>query len=547
MPVDTSIYNRPAGPNPLQNIMELGKAADTMGNFAVGGAVQGAMGTDGNIDQNALANILKQSPVGAMKAIPTMDALTKLREAGFSADQAGLETFQKRMAITHHLFSGLASKENPTMKDVYDIASTALDPALGAKKYGITIPVIMNAVKQFRGLNSKQIREKALEIQTQAASTSEILGQHSPGMQVVDQGNQLTIVPTGTKANPAMGTAIPKGLPPTTPVATPQGTRYLGQQPPVPGGGVVPGGGTAGSPEPAAGGGAGAGGAPVLQALEGAILPDQGTVAGRFPKEGEFAPGAPRQVPTQSFRRDGGVPATPVPTGPAASLEPGYEQAANVVANTSGAMASELTKAADGSQQRKAMLGNLEEDLGKFTSGQGADWTRVAKNFANRNLPVPDSWKQKGAILDQSSVAAQENFNKQATMIAQAQFGTIGGTGTDAKFESAFATSPNETLSQMGNKGIIRLLKGNEDAISAKNKAWQAWQKTGKGPNTYGEFSVDFNKNFDPRAFQFKYLEPKERQEYVNQMDPRDKAEFLNNLTYARKNGWVTFDLPTKK
>lgn len=488
--VDTSIYRQQPQPSPLDMITKIGGAANALGDLAQGSAMQQALDpATGQVDQNKLLGLLKQSPVGANRAVPAMNALQQLRSAGYAADQAGLETFQKRMALTSHLFSGLASKSNPTMADVYDVASTALDPALQGDKFGITLPVVMNAVKQFRGLDGPGIRKKALEIQTHAATTSEILHQHSPGMQLVDQGGQMVYVPTGTPANPAIGTAIPKGLPPTTPVATPQGQQYLGEQPPVPGGGAV-----------------GPDGQPVVAQPRG--------------------------------------PA--VPRGPAAGQPLGRPEAAAAIGGQSGQAANSLTTANDTSPQRKAILGNLENLVTKFEPGKGADWTLVAKNFANRNLPIPKSWQENGGTFDLKSVASQEEFNKLAVQLAQQQFATIGGTGTDAKFSSAFETSPNDALSKLGNQSIMQLLKGNEDAIQAKNKAWQSWKKS-HGPETYDEFSADFNDKFDPRVFQFKYIAPKDRQSYVDGMADDDKMKFLTDLTHARKNNWVSFEQPKGK
>lgn len=521
--VDTSIYRQQPQQDPLGQIGKLGGALDTLGEIEVGKAQQSALNPQtGEIDRNELARMLQQTIAGSRKAIPTLDALEKLRSAGYGADQAGLETFQKRMAITHHLFSGLASKQNPTIDDVHEIAAKALDPALDAKKYGITLPVIMNAIRQFRGpngqpLSSAEIKKKALEIQTQAASTSEILQQHSPGHQVIDRGGNLEIVPTGTGAAPAIGTVIPKNLPPTTPVATPGGQQYLGEQPAPGPSAVTPG---AGLPPP-----------DVRVGAPPPYVKDQARV-------GSADPIRPNMVPTTRE--------PPVPTGPAATLRPGYAEAQQGIATAGAAAATTLTNAAANANRSKALLGNLEDDLTKFTSGRGADWTRLAKNFVNRNLPVPDTWKKEGAILDEKSLASQEQFAKTAQMIAQSQFATLGGTGTDAKLDSAVSTSPNELLSQYGNKGIIRMLKGNEDAIIAQNKAWQSWKKK-NGPDTYDEFQADFQQKYDPRAFQFQYLSPKDRTEYIAKMDPNDKPAFLRNLTNARKENWIRFDMPAAK
>lgn len=242
------------------------------------------------------------------------------------------------------------------------------------------------------------------------------------------------------------------------------------------------------------------------------------------------APGAQPGGPGVPVQQPGGAPAVPF-TPPA-----GFTEAASGIGAQSASAAGALTAANDTSMVRKAQLGNLEDDLKNFTSGPGADWTKFAKAWVNRNVPLPSNWQ-----FDPKSIASQEQFNKQAAMLAQSQFSAIGGTGTDAKFNSAFTTSPNETLSKLGNQGIMRLLKGNEDAIQAKNAAWQKWLKTGHGPQTYAQFQDEFNARFDPRAFQFKYIPKAERQAYIDRMDPADRERFVADLTHAHRQGWIKF------
>lgn len=219
-------------------------------------------------------------------------------------------------------------------------------------------------------------------------------------------------------------------------------------------------------------------------------------------------------------------------------LGPGQGAAIEKSGASSADAAIRLRDAADVAPMLKSTLGNLEEHLNSFTAGPGADWTRVGKAFVNRNVPLPNSWK-----FDPQSIASQEEFNKQALNLAQQQFQTLGGTGTDAKFSSAFETNPHETLSHLGNQGVIRLLKGNQDAIVAKNQAWMNWKRQ-YGPDSYDEFAQDFNRRYDPRAFQFKYMTKTERQKYVDRMDTRDRAEFIDSLTHAHKQGMIKFDSP---
>src|SRR5882672_4749888 len=97
--VDTSSYLKPQpAPNPLDTVTKFGQAADTLGNVEAGKAVQGAILPDGTIDRNALAQALKGTVAGSMKAIPTLSGYEQLRQAGHVADEAGLDNFQKRMA-----------------------------------------------------------------------------------------------------------------------------------------------------------------------------------------------------------------------------------------------------------------------------------------------------------------------------------------------------------------------------------------------------------------------------------------------------------------
>ena len=236
------------------------------------------------------------------------------------------------------------------------------------------------------------------------------------------------------------------------------------------------------------------------------------------------ASGAPQVAPLGTT-----IGAGPRPVG----LPPGQASAAEGIAGASAGQANNLTQLADSSPIRKAQLENLEGDIGNFTAGPGADWTKVAKAWANRNI-LPS-----GMQFDPSSIASQEAFTKQAEQLAQQQFATIGGTGTDAKIGSAFKSNPNETLSAMGNKGIINLLKGNEDAIQAKNSAWQKWLAAGNPPQSYAQFAAQFNQNFDPRMFQSQYMNKNDFVQMTKSMSPAELRDFSVKLKNSQGMGMV--------
>jgi hypothetical protein len=228
----------------------------------------------------------------------------------------------------------------------------------------------------------------------------------------------------------------------------------------------------------------------------------------------------------------GAAPSAAAPGGIVTSLPPGVGEAQTKTAAASAEQGIQLQRQAEGVPTRKAMLGNLEADLEHFTSGQGADWQAVAKNFANRNV-LPTAFQ-----FDPQSIASQEAFNKQATQLAQQQFAALGGTGTDSQLSSAFKSNPNETLSKLGNQQIIQLLKGNEDALAAKNSAWQDWQRK-NGPSTYGAFQEDFNKTYNPRVYQAQYMSPDQIKDMRAKMSPAEQSQFLKDYRALKELGYI--------
>lgn len=513
----TSSYPQPQPPqNPLDQITRIGQVADTLGNIQAGKAVQGAILPDGSIDRNALAQSLKGSVAGSMKAIPTLNAYEQLRQAGHVADEAGLDNFQKRMALVNHLFGGLASRDNPTIQDVNEIAARVLDPAVNGPKYGVTFPVVMNALKNFRGPDGRplppdQIKQRALELQTMTATTAEQLAAHSPKYSVQDDGTNVTFVPTGTEAHPRYP-VITKRIPTGTPQVDtdPNSPNYRKQvltpaQPPVP---------------------------------PSYINPRGDKITGPSNNFGGFVTGAQTGAPAPQGKPSSfdDIYRSRISGAPAAGLAPGVGAAATKTAETSADLGNALTTAANEVPQTRAILDNLERTLKDFTPGPGADYKRIAKAFANTVLP--ESWQKEGSILDPKSVSSQEEFNKLAYNLAQNQFQALGGTGTDAKLNSTMHTSPNELMSKNGVQGVIQLLKGNTDALAVKAKAWNAWKKV-HGEESYSDFSDDFNQNFNPRVFQFKYVPKTDRQKWYAAMSPEERRSFEEAASYALAKGWI--------
>src|SRR6185312_10128203 len=220
------------------------------------------------------------------------------------------------------------------------------------------------------------------------------------------------------------------------------------------------------------------------------------------------------------FAQQGSMPAGP---------KLGAETAANVTAAGAANQGLALSHQADEARDTKALLGNLKADLGGFSAGPGAgEWKHILAGL-----------QRLGVSIDPNMVANQENFNKVATMLAQRQFAQLGGTGTDRQLGSAIESNPNQALSNLGNERIVAMLKGNSDAIMLKNQVWQRWLQNGHSPASYNQFATEFNKAYDPRAFQMQYLSPAERKQMVSGMAPAEQAQFRSQYNAAVKRGWV--------
>jgi hypothetical protein len=182
-------------------------------------------------------------------------------------------------------------------------------------------------------------------------------------------------------------------------------------------------------------------------------------------------------------------------------------------------------------------LNNLRDQLSRIRTGPGAQLTREVLAAYNRVAPH-------ALQIGENVVAVQEEFVKLATQLAQRQFQMLGGTGTNEQLASAMRTSPNEFLSRLGNLNIIALLQGNALAIMAKNMEWRRWLNSGRGPETYGQFSAIFNQYFDPRVFQAVYMTPESRRHMINSMRSQSERDrFEQMFRFALERGWIR--LPT--
>ena len=124
-------------------------------------------------------------------------------------------------------------------------------------------------------------------------------------------------------------------------------------------------------------------------------------------------------------------------------------------------------------------------------------------------------------------------------MLSAQQMTQLGLSNTNAQVDMTSHLSPNERLTRMGNHEIIAVLKGNADAIQAKNAAWQSYYNQHKTDADYNTWSTQFNQTFDPRVFQAQHLTPEQRGNLISHMSRDERDSFLSNYAYAIDQGWV--------
>jgi hypothetical protein len=250
--------------------------------------------------------------------------------------------------------------------------------------------------------------------------------------------------------------------------------------------------------------------------------------------------GAPASVPTSALVTPTGEPrADNGLTGPHGEVQTDFSPSAKAAATATGTglagMGLNIVQRASRVPDNKAALetlGGLLDTPGLVLGPQSSGWNKLQQLAAQYGLAKP-------ASQPATAAAAKEEATKLAVMIAQNQFQAMGGTGTDAKLESAMHTSPSEFLTKQGNKQIIAMLKGNEDAYQHYAEAWQKWQDAGHGPESLGQFQAQWNKIYDPRVFQSQYMSPTQKAEMLKGMSQAEQDQFKAAYKRAHGLGWI--------
>lgn len=241
-------------------------------------------------------------------------------------------------------------------------------------------------------------------------------------------------------------------------------------------------------------------------------------------------PGIVTQGAAAHAAATGGTPQVQI-TGAA----PGVAAANAAPVAERGQRATEIENSYAGSVQRAAMLDELGAAGGDFRSGPGAQrWSKYVSEF-NRVT---------GAHFSDDAASAQQVFGKIAEQVAAQQAATMHLTNTNAQHEAAQLASPNATYSPEANNQVRALLRGNEDYIQTRAKAWAAAQRPGPNgqpgatPAQLDEFERQFAQIYDPRFFQEAYMTPNQRGAMARQMGPKAFQAFEAKRKQALSLKW---------
>jgi hypothetical protein len=494
MAIDASIASGGNQPNMLQTLLGATQLKGAMlqqqqltqqmgANQATSAAMQQAFDpATGRIDTNKLTAILSQDPNAAYNLPTVQGQILDQQNKQLQFDTGQLELAQKRTSALKSGLGALVGNPNVTQSDVMGVIARGIKDGIASPEQGVRY---VQDMPQDPAKLQQWIKQNYIQSLNAEAQLNAIM----PKQQVVNTGGVNQIVNTDaltgqvSLAGQLQNTLSPEAA--SHPVAayddrTGKPVALTTQQfvDQANGGGQAP--------MPGAGGN------------------------GRYPGAG----GAPQAALP-------GKPAMGVQTGPAL----GQSAAAEAVGKGSGDQVLNLQNQAEGSPQRVYFMQDMLANLKNFESGPTADWTAKANALALQLAPGMAA--RMG--VDPEAVKSKEEFAKFATNLAINSTSGLGA-GTDSKLAAAVAGNPNAALSKLGNEQIMKVLIGTERATQAKNLAWQ---NAGVGPEQYGKWSAQWNKDIDPRVFVTPELTQDERAKMFNGLKPAEQKSFLDSYRTA--------------
>ena len=477
--------------------------------------------TTGQLDSNKLMSLVAGNPAAAYLAGDVAAQAQQRQEEQYKLNQSGLSQTLNRMSPYNQAFAPLMRLgPNVTPGDVYSVvgslhaAGLPTDEIAGdiAASMPVMDPAKMNdpAYKQAYG---QQLQGWVTNQAGRSFSDGVQAQIFRPNVHLTDTGGGITGVDTNPTTNPnAVGMNLQKTLSPGEQVSqrtitAPDGSTYtlpaatvaVGQGQ----GNLVPGGGAGSTPSIFGTG-----------RLPGRGAPYSGPQASSVPGMPTPPPGAPPGAIQTGIGPAQSAGATVAGTGSANDAHNLYQSVA-----TSGSRIFQLNKALTALQ-----------NLGPTGTGPGTDTRQAVASYLNS---VP--YVRNIIGTDPNSIASYDEANKYLTAYASNQASAMGP-GTDSKLATALTSNASTHISNLAATDVVKATMGLERMQQAQA---QAFTQSGLPASNYDQWSANWNKSVDPRAYAFDLMNPQQRGTVLQSLSGPARTNFLNQVWSASQNGFI--------
>lgn len=216
----------------------------------------------------------------------------------------------------------------------------------------------------------------------------------------------------------------------------------------------------------------------------------------------------------------------------APGLAPGVATAAEGQAAQNTKRSGVLVDSASDSPTRVNVLDNiLQLSRDGVATGPTAEWTNKVKGVVG-SVPGFTGWKD--------DVTGYQEMKKFLNQNAIRAWTAAGGTGTDTQMNAAMQANPNDKMFPAAVQKMAQWAKAGELALQSKASAQDDWlSRNANNPQAQNQFESAWRKNFDPRVYQLKQMEPAEMQGFVAKMPANERAALLQKYSTAKQNGWI--------
>lgn len=255
------------------------------------------------------------------------------------------------------------------------------------------------------------------------------------------------------------------------------------------------------------------------------------TDGGYRPPEERKAGGLPPALRGPNQSPGAGIPGSEqrtLPPGSLVSPSPGIVKAAEDEAGFAAKEYDRISREGTDARQQQTVLSSMHNDLQRFNPGSGVvgvnEFKKAIGTWAD-SMGVPHP-------INMEKLSAYESFQKFANQLANAQ-----GAGSNERLNVTIHANPNVAMSREGLDLVTRQLLGNTDYLRAKQQVAAEWQKDPKQKSQIRSFLADFERDVDPRVFQFMRMTDPQRSDYLNGItSPKDKRDFQEAWRFARDN-----------